>query len=87
MGKTEQIQRISIEQYLQRKNRLPIIDVRSPGEFFKGRIPGSVNIPLFSDEERARVGTAYTRESREAALDIGYRFVEPKLEILSGAQP
>jgi tRNA 2-selenouridine synthase len=80
MGKTEQIQRISIEQYLQRKNRLPIIDVRSPGEFFKGRIPGSVNIPLFSDEERARVGTAYTRESREAALDIGFRFVEPKLE-------
>ena len=37
-----------------------IIDVRSPGEFAAGHIPGAVNIPLFTDEERARVGTIYT---------------------------
>jgi tRNA 2-selenouridine synthase len=39
-----------------------------------------VNIPLFSDEERAEVGTAYTRRSREAAVELGRQFVAPKLE-------
>jgi tRNA 2-selenouridine synthase len=33
-----------------------VLDVRSPGEYGKGHIPGAVNVPLFSDEERAKVG-------------------------------
>ncbi|MFN1834885.1 tRNA 2-selenouridine(34) synthase MnmH [Balneola sp. MJW-20] len=59
---------------------LPIVDVRSPGEFKRGHIPDAVNIPLFSDEERAEVGTAYKQESREKALELGLNFVEPKLQ-------
>ena len=59
---------------------LPLIDVRSPGEFAKGQIPGSVNIPLFSDEERAQVGTVYKQQSQEAAIKLGYKYVEPKLQ-------
>lgn len=59
---------------------LPVIDVRSPGEFEKGHIPGAVNIPLFSDEERARVGTVYKQQSPEKAKELGYSFVLPKLE-------
>ncbi len=58
----------------------PIIDVRSPGEYDKGHIPNSINIPLFSNEERAQVGTIYKQQSKEAAIKIGYDFVEPKLE-------
>jgi len=57
----------------------PLIDVRSPGEFKKGHIPGAVNIPLFSDEERAHVGTVYVRQSKEKATELGYRYVNPKL--------
>ncbi|MCD6543354.1 MAG: tRNA 2-selenouridine(34) synthase MnmH [Flavobacteriaceae bacterium] len=60
---------------------LPIIDVRSPGEFKQGHIPEAINIPLFSNEERAHVGTVYKQQSKEAAIDIGYTYVEPKLEI------
>ena len=30
-----------------------ILDVRAPCEFAKGHIPGAVNVPLFSDDERA----------------------------------
>lgn len=60
----------------------PILDVRSPGEFAQGHIPGAYNLPLFSDEERAEVGTAYTRRSREAAMQIGMRHVRPKIEAL-----
>ncbi len=58
---------------------IPIVDVRSPGEFQKGHIPKAVNIPLFSNEERAHVGTVYKQNSKEAALKIGYTYVEPKL--------
>ncbi len=36
----------------------PILDVRSPAEFAQGHIPGALNLPLFSDAERAAVGTA-----------------------------
>lgn len=42
-----------------------VIDVRSPGEFQQGRIPGAVNVPLFSDEERATVGTIYKKKVRQ----------------------
>lgn len=78
------VRRISIEEYLSEKEQLPLIDVRTPAEYETGHIPGAVNIPLFSNEERARVGTVYTRESREKAYELGYRFVEPKLDWYTG---
>jgi tRNA 2-selenouridine synthase len=58
---------------------LPILDVRSPKEYQQGHIPGAVNIPLFSDEERAEVGTTYKQVSREAAIQLGTALVNPKL--------
>ncbi|MCU0319784.1 MAG: tRNA 2-selenouridine(34) synthase MnmH [Flavobacteriales bacterium] len=57
----------------------PIIDVRSPGEFARGHIPGAVNVPLFSDQERAVVGTLYKQTGRDAAVLEGLRIVGPKL--------
>ena len=70
---------ISIDYYYQNLDYLPIIDVRSPGEFAQGHIPNATNIELFTDEERAIVGTAYKKESKERAFAIGYEFVKPKL--------
>ena len=40
-----------------RKLNGPLIDVRSPGEYYKGHMPNSINIPLFDNEERSIVGT------------------------------
>ncbi|MCU4155384.1 tRNA 2-selenouridine(34) synthase MnmH [Carboxylicivirga sp. A043] len=71
---------ISITNYLQTYTHLPLIDVRSPGEFAKGHIPHAINIPLFSNEERAHVGTVYKQESQKAAIDLGYQYVTPKLQ-------
>ncbi len=71
---------ISISAYFESYSHLPLIDVRSPGEFAKGHIPGATNIPLFSDEERAHVGTVYVQESREKAMELGYKYVTPKLQ-------
>ena len=36
-----------------RDQGLPLLDVRSPGEFAFAHIPGALNLPLFTDEERA----------------------------------
>jgi tRNA 2-selenouridine synthase len=71
---------ISVDFYFNHLKHLPIIDVRSPGEFEKGHISSAYNIELFTDEERAVVGTAYKKESKERAFDIGYEFVVPKLD-------
>ncbi|MBK9176651.1 MAG: tRNA 2-selenouridine(34) synthase MnmH [Flavobacteriales bacterium] len=57
----------------------PIIDVRSPKEFAQGHIPGAISLPLFSDEERAVVGTLYKQQGRDPAVLEGLRIVGPKL--------
>ncbi len=74
------VQSISICDYLTGGPLLPLVDVRTPAEYGTGHIPGAVNIPLFSNEERARVGTLYKQVSVERAYDEGYRFVRPKLD-------
>jgi len=55
------------------------IDVRSPSEFKAATIPGSINIPLFDDAERAEVGTIYKQVSEEAAKQRGLEIVSAKL--------
>ena len=74
------LKRITIEQYLDDFSSLPVVDVRSPAEHEKGHIPNAINIPIFSNEERAAVGTAYKQISRERAIEIGMEYVQPKLE-------
>jgi tRNA 2-selenouridine synthase len=74
------ISEITIEEYFSKHNDLPIIDVRSPVEFQKGHISHAHNIPIFSDEERAHIGTVYAKQSPEKAMKIGYEYIQPKLE-------
>ncbi|HOO85419.1 MAG TPA: tRNA 2-selenouridine(34) synthase MnmH [Prolixibacteraceae bacterium] len=68
----------SVEEML--AGALPVIDVRSPAEFEHGHVPGALNIPLFSNDERAHVGTVYKKQSKEAAIKVGMQYVEPKLK-------
>lgn len=56
-----------------------VFDVRSPGEFASGHIPGARSLPLFLDDERAIVGTLYKKEGRQAAILEGLDFVGPKM--------
>ncbi|HEY5993921.1 MAG TPA: tRNA 2-selenouridine(34) synthase MnmH [Gallionellaceae bacterium] len=48
-----------------------IIDVRSPAEYAEDHIPGAINAPVLSNEERARVGTIYVQESAFEAKKLG----------------
>lgn len=74
--------RIHIEQFLEFADGFPVVDVRSPGEFNHAHIPGAYNIPLFSDDERAEVGTAYKQVSREEAIRIGLDHFGPKMRTM-----
>ncbi len=55
--------------------KLPIIDVRAPVEYLDGAFPGSVNLPIMSDDERAKVGTTYKLQGRQSAIELGNQLV------------
>jgi len=52
-----------------------IIDVRSPAEFAEDHVPGAINLPVLSNEERAEVGTIYKQVSAFDARKIGAALV------------
>lgn len=56
-----------------------LLDVRTPAEFAGGHIPGAQNLPLFTDEERAEVGTLYKQTSPDDAFLRGLELAGPKL--------
>ncbi|WP_298497727.1 tRNA 2-selenouridine(34) synthase MnmH [uncultured Maritimibacter sp.] len=52
-----------------------IIDVRSPAEFAEDHVPGAINLPVLSNEERAIVGTIYVQEDPFKARKVGAALV------------
>lgn len=56
----------------------PLLDIRSPAEYAKGHIPGALSLPLFSDDQRAVVGTTYNHQGRQAAILKGFDITGPK---------
>jgi len=73
-------EKINIDKCLELAERFPVLDVRSPAEYAQAHIPGAYSLPLFTDEERKIVGTAYKQQSREAAIKIGLDFFGPKMK-------
>jgi tRNA 2-selenouridine synthase len=73
------IEKIDIADFLDLYNRIPVFDVRSPGEFSQARIPCAYSLPLFTDEERKIVGSAYKQHSREQAIKLGLDFFGVKM--------
>jgi tRNA 2-selenouridine synthase len=72
-------QALALKEFLQGSS--PILDVRSPSEYQQGHIPGSHSFPLFSDAERAQIGTVYKKQSRQEAVELGLLFFQPKFEL------
>lgn len=71
--------RLGIKDFLQEARFRAIIDVRSPAEFAHAHIPGALNLPLFSDEERALVGTLYKQENPHVAFRKGLKIAGKKM--------
>ncbi len=74
------MERVEAELFIAEGEETPIVDVRSPAEFQKGHIPGAINIPIFDDLERAKVGTVYKQQSRDEAIALGLEIVGPKMK-------
>lgn len=73
------IKRISVEDFLVLSQELPVFDVRSPGEFVHAQIPGAYSLPLFNDEERKVVGTAYKQQGKQKAIKFGLDYFGGKM--------
>lgn len=78
------VKKLDIDAFLHNSEGHPLIDVRAPAEFLHGHIPGAISLPLFSDEERAIVGTLYKQKGREAAMMKGLEFYGPNMLALIG---
>ena len=61
------------------KNATPLIDVRSPDEFARGAVPGAINQPILTDDERAAVGQCYQKDGQAAAIELGEQLVAGEL--------
>lgn len=73
------VKKLDIEEFLLLAERYPVLDVRSPGEYNHAHIEHAYSFPLFNDEERKVVGTAYKQESRQKAIKIGLDYFGVKM--------
>lgn len=69
---------LTVEQFNNLKNKV-VIDVRSPCEHEKENIPGAINVPLLSDEERVIVGTIYAQQGEAVARRHAVGIISPKI--------
>ena len=71
--------KITVSDVLELEKGRVLFDVRTPAEYEKGHIPGALNLPLFTNEERAVVGTIYKQVDPDQAFLEGLEFVGPKM--------
>ncbi len=74
------IEQIDIENFLKLSETSPVFDVRSPGEFLHAHLPGAFALPLFTDEQRKVIGTAYKQQSRQVAVKKGLDFFSERMK-------
>ncbi|HBQ21653.1 MAG: tRNA 2-selenouridine(34) synthase MnmH [Deltaproteobacteria bacterium GWA2_38_16] len=75
------VTRLSISDALNITNSI-FIDVRTSLEFEEGSIPGAINVPILSNEERVEIGTLYKQKGAEVARERGLDIISPKLPTL-----
>lgn len=73
------VTRLLIEDFIAMTKDCPVFDVRSPGEYDHAHLPGAHSLPLFTNEERKVVGTAYKQESKQKAVKLGLEYFGPKM--------
>lgn len=75
------LSKLPAEEFLKLRDKIPVADVRSPGEYAIGHIPGAMNIPLFDDYQRAEVGTVYKKEGSKEAVLRGIDLAAPEMSV------
>lgn len=78
------VENITIDHFLTLSKQLPVLDVRSPQEYLHGHLPGAFTLPLFTNEQRQVIGTAYKKESRQIAVNIGLNYFSGRMKKIPG---
>jgi tRNA 2-selenouridine synthase len=73
------VKRISITEFVSMMEQHPILDVRSPSEYAHAHMKNAYSLPLFSDEERKVVGTAYKQQGKQPAIKLGLNYFGVKM--------
>ena len=88
------VKRISITEFVSMMEQYPILDVRSPLEYAHAHMKNAYTLPLFSDEERKVVGTAYKQQGKQPAIKLGLKYFGVKMasmvtevEVMLAASP
>jgi len=72
------IKKVDLNEILDNEN-IVFIDVRSPKEYYEDTIPGAINMPILTDEEREHVGYIYKQVDIEQAKELGLKYASQKL--------
>jgi tRNA 2-selenouridine synthase len=72
-------EKLDVLSFLASADQHPLIDVRSPAEYERAHIPGAISFPIFTNEERAQVGTTYKQKGKDKAIELGLEIVGPQL--------
>jgi len=64
-----QYKSISIaDAFIMQQKGTPLIDVRTPAEYLHAHIPLAVNVPIFTNQQRAHIGTLYKKKQVDKLL-------------------
>ncbi len=74
------VEPVNIDKFLEFTKSFPVLDVRSPGEFSHAHFPEAFSLPLFTDEQRKIIGTAYKQQNRHVAVDIGLQYFSDRMK-------
>jgi tRNA 2-selenouridine synthase len=78
---------LNIDDFFKLRQQLPVVDVRSEGEYAQGHIDQAINIPILNDAERVEVGTDYKQKGQLEAIKTGFRLVGPRIiDIVTSAE-
>lgn len=78
---------LSIDDFFKLRPHLPVVDVRSEGEYAEGHIAHAINIPILNNAERVVVGTDYKQKGQLEAIKTGFRLVGPRIvDIIANAE-
>jgi tRNA 2-selenouridine synthase len=73
------VKRLSISEFVSMMEQYPILDVRSPSEYVHAHMKNAYSLPLFTDEERKVVGTAYKQQGKQPAIKLGLNYFGVKM--------
>lgn len=70
---------VDVARALNELKDVPLVDLRSPGEYIAATIPGACNIPLLDNIERVLVGTAHKAAGPDKARELAMELIAPRL--------